>query len=118
MPLAPLSGDYRFSFHTAQLSPGTLDWSFSVYPLRSEALFVSDKPATVQLGDRPVMDADGTVNLYLSQQRPGDVPASNWLPVPSGDFTVVYRAITATSPDPHDDFSALTTLQPVASTAE
>ncbi|TNF33090.1 MAG: DUF1214 domain-containing protein [Gammaproteobacteria bacterium] len=105
-------GDFRLRFNVAQLSPETLDWSFSIYGEGMAQLFVGDKESLVRR-DQVQPDHDGIVELYLSVSRPDDVPEVNWLPVPAGAFTVIYRAQTRIPLDPHDDFGALGALERV-----
>ena len=39
-----------------------------------------------------VTDSDGSVTITMAPTQPTDMPAANWLPVPSGPFNVMLRA--------------------------
>jgi hypothetical protein len=38
---------------------------------------------TVSMRDHPVLNADGSLDLYFSHEKPANVSEANWLPAPA-----------------------------------
>jgi hypothetical protein len=94
---APLNGDnvYRLHFKAEDLPQGHVNayWSLTLmslpdYRVAPNALsrYGFNNQSKFHLG------ADGSLDLYLSAERPSQAPESNWLPAPAGKpFTLNMR---------------------------
>jgi hypothetical protein len=73
-------------------------WSLTMYRMTPEGQFYFfDNPINrYAIGDRTpglVRGADGSLDIWMSRQRPSGARAANWLPTPQeGPFGVVFRA--------------------------
>jgi hypothetical protein len=89
-----LSGENSYVLHFAggELPPVNAFWSITVYD--QEHFLVANPLGRYALGDRDplVFNADGSLDLYLSQQSPGEAREANWLPTPVGPFSITLRA--------------------------
>jgi hypothetical protein len=84
-------GRYRLRFAPGQLPPADAFWSISVYG--PDQYFVANPANLYAVGhETPVVPGpDGTVDIAIQSTRP-EVPAGNWLPIPtSGKFTLAMR---------------------------
>lgn len=50
-----------------------------------------DRPVRDRRSRRPDYNADGSLDLYLQHQNPGEQHESNWLPAPRGPLGVTMR---------------------------
>lgn len=100
---APLLGSQRYRLH---LPPGGIParafWSVSLYAVDRDGQFLAANPINrYQISSRTpglVINADGSVDIWLQAQRPIEAQAGNWLPTP-GDgrpFTLFARAYEPT----------------------
>ena len=92
---------YRIRFEPGQLPPVKAFWSITMYDA-GDGMLVENPIARFSIGDRTPglqADQDGGLTLCLQHRAPDD-PAerANWLPSPSGGFTVCLRAYL-----PHPD---------------
>ena len=92
---------YRIRFEPGQLPPVDAFWSITMYDAR-DGMLVENPIDRFSIGDRTPglqADKDGGLTLCLQHRAPDD-PAehANWLPSPSGGFTVCLRAYL-----PHPD---------------
>jgi hypothetical protein len=46
---------------------------------------------TVSMRDYPVLNPDGSLDLYFSHDKPAKTPEANWLPAPSDQFILMMR---------------------------
>ncbi len=46
---------------------------------------------TVSMRDKLVPNADGSLDLYFSHDKPANAPQANWLPAPAGQFILMMR---------------------------
>lgn len=82
---------YVLHFDADQLPPADAFWSLSVYDERG---YPADNViGRFSLGDRDplVFGADGSLEILLAHERPGDEHEANWLPVPVETFAVTMR---------------------------
>jgi hypothetical protein len=96
---APLDGNQRYRLH---LPPGGIPaqafWSVSLYAVDQDGQFLTANPINrYELSSRTpglVVNADGSVDIWLQAQRPQDAQAANWLPTPADGrhFTLFARA--------------------------
>ena len=79
-------------FPRGQLPPARAFWSVTVYDERQS--FASNPIDRYALGDRDplVFNEDGSLDLYLQRQSPGNEREANWLPTPAeGPFSLTMR---------------------------
>lgn len=66
-------------------------WALAILELPSGSLHVNPRGLTIVNHQRLrslVRNPDGTVTLRLQHNPPGEIPATNWLPVPYAPFVV------------------------------
>jgi len=83
--------DYVLHFDAADLPPVDAFWSVTMYD--GEGFTVPNALDRYALGDRDPLryNDDGSLDLYLQHESPGDELASNWLPAPRGPIGVTMR---------------------------
>lgn len=90
-----LTGEQRYRFHFAagELPPVTAFWSFTVYDPGTADLYPNAEGRYVVGSNHPetVFGEDGSLDILFSHQRPDNVEAVNWLPIPEGEFTLSAR---------------------------
>jgi hypothetical protein len=66
-------------------------WSITMYD--SDYYFYPNplNKLTVSMRDKPVPNADGSLDLYFSHDKPDNVPQANWLPAPPDQFILMMR---------------------------
>jgi hypothetical protein len=101
-----LSGSYRYVLHfdKDQLPPAKEFWSLTMYG--ADYFLVENLANRYSIGDRTEglrYNTDGSLDIYLQHERPAG-KESNWLPAPSGDFTVCLRLYGAKSEVLHGDY--------------
>lgn len=92
-----LSGEHRYTF---TFGPGELPplhelgfWSLTMYG--TDAYLVDNAVGRYIIRpDSPGLEygADGSLTLYLQAEEPQSGPSANWLPTPSAEFVVGFRA--------------------------
>jgi hypothetical protein len=89
----PLSGVNRYVFHfdKGELPPAGAFWSVTMYD--PDGYFVSNPMNRFGLGDRDklVYNSDGSLDIYIQHDSPGQDKERNWLPAPAGDFNLTIR---------------------------
>jgi hypothetical protein len=90
---APLVGAnaYVIHFDKGQTPPADGFWSITMYD--SEYYFYPNalNKLTVSMRDNPVVNADGSIDLYFSHEKPANAPQANWLPAPAERFILMMR---------------------------
>ena len=89
----PLSGknSYVVHFDKGQTPPAKAFWSMTMYDKES---FLVDNPINrYNLAGwmRLKYNENGSLDLYLQKDSPGQDKESNWLPAPDGEFSVTLR---------------------------
>jgi len=89
----PLSGGYRYVLHfdKQDLPPVKGFWSLTMY---NDKMFFVDNSLhkyTVSPRSQFKFNADGSLDLYVQHESPGDDKESNWLPAPNDQFTLLLR---------------------------
>ena len=82
---------YVMHFEKGQLPPADAFWSLTLYD--ANMFFVPNAIDRYNLSQRDtfVTNADGSVNIYIQADSPGNGRAANWLPAPRGNFQLVLR---------------------------
>jgi hypothetical protein len=92
----PFSGlnTYTFTFEKDNYPPVEAFWSVTLYSLPSRLLYENEinryamqSTMTNDFKKNP----DGSVTIYVQHDSPGKELESNWLPCPSGPFTMAFR---------------------------
>lgn len=89
----PYSGEnaYVLHFDEGQLPPADAFWSLTMY---NEQSFFVDNPLnryTVSSRTEFVANADGSIDVYIQGDSPGEDKENNWLPAPAGRFSLMLR---------------------------
>jgi len=98
VPTFDSAGRYRLRFAADRLPPVHSFWSLTMYEATPEgqAFFTPNAINRYAIGDRTpglVKSADGSLELWLTRQDPGEARRANWLPAPAEKpFTIVMRA--------------------------
>jgi hypothetical protein len=90
---AALSGanTYIVHFDKGQRPPADGFWSITMY---DSSYFFYPNPLnklTVSPRNKPVPNADGSLDLYFSHDKPAQASEANWLPAPSDQFILMMR---------------------------
>jgi hypothetical protein len=89
----PLDGDHDYTMHFAkeELPPVDAFWSVTMYD--AAGFQAANSINRFAIGDRDALtfNSDGSVDLYLQHEDPGDEKRSNWLPAPGGPLGVTMR---------------------------
>jgi hypothetical protein len=82
---------YVMRFEKGQLPPVDAFWSITLYD--EDFFFAPNALDRYELSQRNtfVPNADGSVDLYLQAESPGQDKEPNWLPTPKGKFQLVMR---------------------------
>jgi hypothetical protein len=85
--------NYRVTFKPGEVPPAKGFWSLTLYNDRHA--FHANELNRYSLGTKNKQlkyDADGSLTIYVGPQPPSAELASNWLPTPSGSFSLYLRA--------------------------
>ena len=89
----PLDGSQHYTLHFAkdQIPPVRAFWSLTMYS--EDGYFVPNPIHRYAIGDRDKLkfNADGSLDLYIQHDAPGDDRDANWLPAPEGKFNLSLR---------------------------
>jgi hypothetical protein len=97
-------GPWRLHFAADQLPPVDAFWSLTMYEAQADGGFLLTENAIDRytIGDRTPglrYGADGSLDIWVSRQDPGDTRSANWLPAPAqGPFLVILRAYLPRQP--------------------
>ncbi len=86
------TSSYAVTFPKGQLPPVKGFWSLTVYD--PEHLFAANAMNRFALGTKNKTlkyDPDGSLTIYLGAKSPGKDKESNWVPAPSGKFSIWLR---------------------------
>jgi hypothetical protein len=83
--------NYVLHFAAGELPPVDGFWSLSMYD--SQMFQVANPIDRFAIGDRDELafNADGSLSLYIQHESPGKDKESNWLPAPTGNFSLYLR---------------------------
>ena len=89
----PYNGQSRYLLHfdKNQIPPVNAFWSLTMY--NTDRYFVDNSINRYAIGDRDKLefDSDGSLDIYIQHDSPGEDKESNWLPAPAGDFNLLMR---------------------------
>jgi hypothetical protein len=90
----PFDANHRYVLHfdKDKIPPVRGFWSLTMYDQRQ--LFTANPINRYAIGDRDKLafNPDGSLDLYIQRESPGQGKESNWLPAPaSGPFTMNLR---------------------------
>ncbi|MEN9684611.1 MAG: hypothetical protein RLZZ28_397 [Bacteroidota bacterium] len=82
---------YFLHFDKGKTPPASAFWSLTLYD--PKGYFVDNPINRYTLGDRSNLkvNTDGSIDIYIQKNNPGNEKASNWLPAPGGDFNLLLR---------------------------
>jgi hypothetical protein len=82
---------YVVRFEKGWLPPADAFWSITMYD--EDFFFVPNPIGRYDLAqrDKLIVNADGSIDLYLQAESPGKDREANWLPAPKGKFVLVMR---------------------------
>jgi len=89
----PYSGANRYVLHfdKGKLPPAAAFWSVTLYD--KDGFQAPNALGRFALGDRDKLkfNDDGSLDIYIQNERPGADKESNWLPAPAGEFNLAMR---------------------------
>lgn len=90
----PLSSNKKYVLHFEkdEIPPVNAFWSLTMYDERQ--LFTANPIKRYAIGDRDkiAFNKDGSLDIYIQREAPGDGKESNWLPAPAkGEFSLMLR---------------------------
>ena len=85
--------EYQLTFSKDQIPDAKRFWSLTAYIPPGVTLVPNAANKYVVAGYTPglVTNADGSITIYIAPSKPIGAPAANWLPVPSGPFSLLLR---------------------------
>jgi hypothetical protein len=92
--------NYVMHFEKGGLPPVDGFWSLTLYD--KDLFFVPNPINRYALSQRDtfVTNPDGSVDLYLQSDSPGEDKEANWLPAPKGEFKLVFRLYSPSKTSP------------------
>ena len=89
----PLVGANTYVIHFAngQTPPTDGFWSITMYDNSYYFYPNALNKLTMSMRDHPVVNPDGSLDLYFSHDKPAQAPEANWLPAPSDQFILMLR---------------------------
>ena len=89
----PATGATRYILHfpAGQLPPVDAFWSVTLYD--EEGFQIPNAIDRFAIGDRDLLgyNADGSLTIHIQAQAPADDARANWLPAPTGPFSLCMR---------------------------
>jgi hypothetical protein len=87
-------------FEKGGMPPVEAFWSLTLYD--TDFFFVPNPLDRYELSQRNtfVENPDGSVDLYIQAESPGEDKEANWLPAPKGKFVLVLRMYGPTTSSP------------------
>jgi hypothetical protein len=88
---------WRIHFAPGQLPPVSGFWSLTMYERNSDgqSFFTENALKRYAIGNRTPglkINDDGTLDIWIGHDDPGEGRQANWLPAPAGSFTMTLRA--------------------------
>jgi len=97
--------DYLMHFDAGELPPVRSFWSATVYD--TDGYTVANELNRFALGDRDPLryNGDGSLDLYVQNQHPGQDKQANWLPAPRAAFGICMRLYLPTARVLHGEWA-------------
>ena len=85
------SKKYTLHFDKGQMPPANAFWSLTMYG--ADDFLVANPINRYTIGDRSDLkyNEDGSLDVYIQNEQPGNDQEPNWLPAPKGPFTITMR---------------------------
>ena len=100
----PLTGAHRYVIHfdRGQLPPVKGFWSLTMYD--AEGYQVANTMDRFAIGDRDEIryNADGSLDIFIQHDNPGEYKESNWLPAPNNGVLGLTMRLYAPKPEALD----------------
>ncbi len=82
---------YVLHFDKNQMPPARAFWSLTMY--NPKQFFVANPIGRYAIGDRDKLkfNPDGSLDIYVQNERPAEDKEANWLPAPADEFNIVMR---------------------------
>jgi hypothetical protein len=93
------ANSYTVTFAKGETPPVDGFWSLTLYD--AHHFFVANPIARYSLGTKNKslkFNSDGSLTIYVQEKSPGKDNEANWLPAPSGDFSLYLRAYWPKTP--------------------
>ena len=93
------TNDYTVTFGPGELPPVNGFWSLTVY--NEHHLFEVNDLNRYSVGTKNKdlqYNADGSLTIHVAYSKPGGAPATNWIPAPSGEFSLYIRCYWGQEP--------------------
>ena len=96
IPIAIIDGnlmnaknDYVLRMSKDELPPAKAFWSVTLYDLKN-GFFIPNDHKKYSVGENAglKLNADGGIEIYISANKPKDVPKENWLPINREDLAI------------------------------
>jgi hypothetical protein len=86
-----LAGEHGYTLHFPTLPPVHAFWSLTLYGEAGN--FVANAIHRFAIGDRDALkfNSDGSLDLFIQHDAPGEGRDGKWLPAPSGKFDLSLR---------------------------
>lgn len=90
---APLNGTNQYILHfpKAELPPANAFWSVTLYDGDGFQVANPINRFAISSWNNLSYNADGSLDLYLQNEDPGEGKRNNWLPAPKGPFNLTLR---------------------------
>lgn len=83
---------YKISFEKDSIPPKKTSWGISLYDKSGFYETNAIKRNGIGYRNKLKVNDDGSIDIYIQSKSPGKDKESNWLPVNSGEFMLVFRS--------------------------
>lgn len=89
----PLNGGSRYALHFNEsgIPPADVFWSLTMYDSHGFLIENELNRFAVRSLSKLSYNADGSMDIWIQRNNPGEKLESNWLPAPPGDFKLMLR---------------------------
>jgi hypothetical protein len=81
--------DYVLRMSKDELPPSTAFWSLTLYDMKN-GFFIPNDRKKYSVGENAgfKLEDDGSIEIYISAEKPEGVPEENWLPINREDIEI------------------------------